>query len=591
MKRLIFTLFLMLFASLAIAQTYQPLPVGDVFQLTAKTGIDNTVLLNWKILNKHFLYRERFKFKVIEPNTASVGTVILPRGEPREEDLYGKYQVFTKQVTIPIPIIPVTVKDVELKVEYQGCADAGYCYPPTTQLFNVNFTEGTVAEIAPQPDVTTAPVSEQSRISQILDGGHLFTILLAFLGFGLLLSFTPCVLPMIPILSGIILGHKEKMTTRKAFLLSSVYVLAMSFTYAMAGILFSFMGGTIQAAMQKPWLLTLFSLIFVAMALSLFGLYEINLPKRFEAWLANISNKQKGGSFVGVAIMGVLATLIVSPCVTAPLVGALAYISVSGNAMLGGMALFTMGIGMGIPLIIIGTAHGKLLPKAGPWMDTIKSVLGVLMIAVAIYMLERILPGPVSLLLWAVLLIVSAVYMGAFKMAANKWQKLWKGIALVMLAYGVTLVIGASMGNQDPFQPLLINHANNTAGTTQTNSTGFKRIKSIADVNQALANAKREGKPTMLDFYADWCISCKQMEYKTFGDPKVKALMNNFQLLQADVTANDATDKALEKQFGVVAPPSIIFFDKQGKEIKGARIVGDMGPKPFLSHLQNVLTQ
>jgi thiol:disulfide interchange protein DsbD len=425
-----------------------------------------------------------------------------------------------------------------------------------------------------------------------LAGGSLPAVVPLFFGFGLLLAFTPCVFPMIPILSGIIAGQGPSITARKAFVLSLVYVLAMALTYSVAGVLAGLFGANLQAAFQNPWILGLFALVFVALALSMFGFYELQLPSSLQTRLAEISNRQAGGSLVGVAIMGLLSALIVGPCVAPPLAGALIFIGQTGNAVLGGIALFALSLGMGAPLIAIGTSAGELLPRAGAWMDAVKAVFGVAMLAVAILLLERILPPAIAMLLWSLLLIGSAVFLGALQdlpPEAGGWRKLWKGLGFVLLTYGVLMLVGAASGGKDTVLPLRGLALTGASGATAPHAL-FRHVKSAADLDRELAAASATGKPVMLDFYADWCVTCKEMERYTFSDPAVVARMSRFVLLQADVTANDEQDQALMRErFGIPGPPAILFFDAQGRERQGYRVIGFMSAEEFAAHLRRAL--
>jgi len=392
---------------------------------------------------------------------------------------------------------------------------------------------------------------------------------------------------MIPILSSIIVGQGSGLTTRKAFLLSLVYVLAMAATYTAAGVAAAASGENLQAAFQNPWILSSFAAVFVLLSLSMFGFYELQMPNFIQSRLTEISNKQQGGTIAGVAIMGFLSALIVGPCVAAPLAGALIYIGQTGDMVLGGLALFALSLGMGAPLIAIGTSAGKLLPRAGMWMDAVKAVFGVMLIGVAIWMLERIIPEPVALALWAVLFMVSAIYMGALeglKAESTGWTKFWKGLGLILFIYGVLLLIGAAAGSRDMFQPLR-SLAGASQGPQQQAELHFKQIKGLDGLQQALADARAQNKPVMLDFYADWCVSCKEMEKLTFADPQVQAALQNAVLLQADVTPNDELDTELYKHFGIIGPPAIIFYDRQGKELRNYRVVGYMPATRFTNHV------
>jgi thioredoxin:protein disulfide reductase len=422
-----------------------------------------------------------------------------------------------------------------------------------------------------------------------MQGASLIT-LLTFFGFGLLLAFTPCVFPMIPILSGIIIGQGKSVTTQRAFVLSVVYVLAMALTYTVVGVLVGLSGENIQALFQNPWVLGLFATVFVLLALAMFGFYELQMPSVIQSRLNSISNSQQSGNLAGVAIMGFLSALIVGPCVTAPLIGALIYIAQTGDAALGGAALFSLSMGMGLPLIAVGTSTGKWMPKAGPWMNAIKNLFGVLLLALAVWLLSRVLPAEITMALYAALAIASAVYMGAFeavKENRNNWQKLWKAIGLILFLYGAALIIGALGGSQSLLQPLkgIVAATKNTSMETHL---AFRPIKGLDGLQQALEEAGRNKQPVMLDFYADWCVSCKEMEAFTFPDPAVRDALASFMLIKADVTVNDADDKALLKQLGLFGPPAIIFYNLAGEEITGHRVVGYMKAKDFLMHLQQV---
>jgi thiol:disulfide interchange protein DsbD len=412
---------------------------------------------------------------------------------------------------------------------------------------------------------------------------------LSLFGIGLLLAFSPCVFPMIPILSSIIIGQGQAVTTRRAFTLSLVYVLAMALTYTAAGVIAGLFGENLQIAFQSPWIIISFSLIFVALALSMFGFYELQLPERLQSRLNEISNRQQNGKYLGVAVMGCLSALIVGPCVAAPLAGVLIYIGLSGDAWMGGFSLFMMSLGMGLPLLIIGTSAGKLLPRVGPWMTTVKAIFGVLLLGMTIWMLERILPGPVALLLWAALLVGSAVNMGALSRLepeADGWQKLWKAAGLVMLIYGGTLIIGATSGNDDVFQPL--KSLRSTSLANNANHASFEPVKGLTGLTSALNAATLRNQPVMLDFYADWCVECKKLEKATFADPAVVQALAGFRLLQTDVTANDAEDQALLKKYGLFGPPAILFFDNLGREISSRRLIGFLDADDFQNHIKSI---
>lgn len=591
------------------AATHEPLTMDQGFQFSAKVRDSQTVIAQWKMPPGYFLYRKHLKISA-DSDTVKLGEPLFPKGVIKSEPGYGSYEVYQNEVSIPVPVISSKSDKINLTVRYQGCSEEGYCYPPTDKHITVDLSKvdpttppstlPIAKEVASSPsmpdmkELTAAPTSEQERATMLLSSGHYLTIILSFLGFGLLLAFTPCVLPMVPILSGIIVGqNREKLTTSRAFSLSLVYVLSMSLTYSIAGILIGYLGGSVQAAFQKPWMLITFSMMFVALAFSFFGFYEIQLPQKLQSSLSKASHKQRSGSFIGVAIMGCIATLIVSPCVTPALVGALGYIGKSGNAVLGGVALFALGFGMGIPLLLIGTAGGKFLPKAGVWMNRVKSIFGVILLAMAIWMVDRILPATVSMLLWAFLLIFTAAYMGVFRPTADgALSRFNHGLSAIFLVYGVLLLIGTSMGHTNALQPLFSEPSSPAAATptlTAENNTNFKHVADENEVSNAIQDAISQKKIVMLDFSAKWCTSCKLMENRTFNHPDVVKALGNFVTLKADVTENDHIAKNLEKKFQVIAPPTLLFFDNTGKELEKLRIVGEMGPKEFLAHLETVM--
>jgi thiol:disulfide interchange protein DsbD len=449
----------------------------------------------------------------------------------------------------------------------------------------------TASSAAPAPSSASAANTPlQNRIARSLKEDNLWLNLAGFFGFGLLLAFTPCVFPMIPILSSLIIGQGARVTTRRAFLLSLSYVLAMAVTYTLAGVAAALFGKNLQIAFQNPWILGSISVMFVLLALAMFDVYQFQLPAGWQARLNELSNRQSAGTYIGAAVMGFLSALVVGPCVAAPLAGILLYIGMSGDAVLGGISLFVLSLGMGLPLLIIGTSAGRLLPKAGPWMNTIKAVFGVLMLAVAVWFLDRIVPPAVGLLLWAVLLIGTSVYLGAFdrmERGVSGWSRLWKGAGLLIFIYGALLLVGAASGGSDPLRPLQgsLVAADKSAAAR---SLEFESIKGVAGLRQAIAAAK--GRPVMLDFYADWCVDCKIMERRTFSDAQVQAALANVTLLRADVTANDAMDQELLKQFGLFGPPALLFFNRSGDELEQFRLVGYIDPTGFLNHIRSALS-
>jgi thiol:disulfide interchange protein DsbD len=572
----------------------------QAFQFSVDVDDPNTLLAHWLIAPDHYMYRGKITFEMADSPTVQLGQVILPAGEKKHDEFFGDIEVYHDQVEARIPLLRTSLEPttIQLTTTYQGCAEkTGICYPPIKKTLNLDLpaapspaavSQETVA-LPAQPEV----ISEQDQIAASLASGNTILTILTFFGFGLLLAFTPCVFPMIPILSSIIVGQGESITTRKAFFMSLTYVLAMALTYTVVGVIAGWFGENLQAAFQNPWVLGSFAAIFVALSLSMFGFYDLQMPSALQSRLTEISNRQQGGTLLGVAVMGFLSALIVGPCVAAPLAGALIYIGQTGDALLGGAALFALSLGMGAPLIAIGTSAGKLLPRAGGWMDAIKAVFGVLLLAVAIWMLERVIPPVITLLLWAVLLIVSAVYLKALDPLdpdSSGWQKLWKGIGVVLLVIGTLQLIGAAAGGRDYLQPLKGLQLGTGAGAAPGEQhLAFKRIKSVEDLQKELAGAGNQGKMVMLDFYADWCIYCKDYEKYVFTDPRVQAGLSNMVLLQADVTVNDEQDKALLKHVKVTAPPAILFYDKNSTEMSGYRVVGSMDADEFLAHINKVM--
>jgi thiol:disulfide interchange protein DsbD len=586
----IFLIFGLFFAAICMAQQStalkkEPLAADQAFQFLATARDNQTILTQWNIAPGYYLYRDRFHFSVLKPTETILGQPLFPEGEAKSSPELGHYQIYKNSLIIPIPVIKAAADQLTLKVVYQGCSSDGFCYPPATKIVSVNLAGNYMSFVAGSSPAILEPSSAGSIISaeKLLANQNIFVILLGFLGFGLLIAFTPCVLPMIPILSSIIVG-RGAVTLRHALGLSVAYVLGMAITYAVAGILVGFLGGTLQAALQKPWIIAVFSLVFVLLALSLFGFFNLELPEKWRSYFAARSQQQKKGSWIGTVLMGVFSTLILSPCVTPPLVAVLGYIGHTGNAALGGAALFVMGIGMGIPLILIAIGGAKYLPKTGPWMVAVKNILGILLLAIAVWMLQRIIPGWISMLLWAALAIGVSFYLGALRSTKTIWEMVRKTIGLLFFVYGIVLVVGALQKNYNPLTPLALEQC-----SIQQESNHFKIIKTEADLKNALNTAKAENKPVLLDFYADWCVSCIQMEHYTFNNPEVKNYLKKFILLRADVTANDVDDKTLQKSLNVIAPPTIIFFDREGNEINNSRVVGETSAMPFLEHLRKIL--
>jgi thiol:disulfide interchange protein DsbD len=572
------------------------LPPGQAFVLTADVVDPYTLRVHWDIADGYYLYRSKFHFTPLDTKDITIKPVELPHGKEKHDDNFGLMEIFYHQFETELPLqrSNTQAQDLKLRINYQGCADAGFCYPPMKQVITLSLPEASGPPPQRSASTNTAAndnvVSDQDRYARSLAENSLLLSMLTFFGLGLLLTFTPCVFPMIPILSSIIAGQGSDITTRRAFTLSLTYVLAMAVTYTVAGLIAGLFGGNLQATFQNPWVLGSFSLVFVLLALSMFGFYELQMPQGIQSKLTEMSNRQRGGTFVGVGIMGFLSALIVGPCLAAPLAGALIYIGQTGDALLGAAALFALSMGMGAPLLLIGTSAGKLLPRAGGWMNTVKAVFGVLLLGVAIWLVQRIIPAAVGLLLWGILLVICAVYLGAFERLqpeASGWHKLWKGVGIVSLIYGGVLLVGAASGAQDMFRPLAkLSLASGNEASTPQEGLAFKRVKGLDGLQRELKLAAAQNKPVMLDFYADWCVSCLELARETFSDPDVQATLSKTKavLLQADVTLNDEQDKALLKSFGLFGPPSILFFDTRGQELSRYRLVGFLDADTFEKH-------
>lgn len=570
------------------------LPAEQAFQYEAIALDGNQLLVRMTAADGYYLYRDKFDFSVEHPSVR-IAQFNLPAGAEHHDEHFGAVEIYYDQVEIPVQLNRSQSETAEITLTgyFQGCKAEGICYPPMKRFLTVNIPAGDVTSPAPlnadsgvinsQDNVSGQTVNqpivtEQDRLAAILTGTPLKAMLLFFIA-GLLLAFTPCVFPMIPILSGIIAGQGDTITTRKALILSLVYVLAMALTYTAAGVFAGLFGSNLQAAFQNPWIISAFSLMFIGLAFSMFGFYELQVPSAIQTRLSMLSNKQQGGSLLGVAVMGILSALIVGPCVAPALAAALIYIGQTGDALLGGLALFALALGMGIPLIIFGVSAGSILPRAGAWMNAVKYFFGVGLLALALWMVERILPAELMLLLWGTLLIGTGVFMGALDTAAFGWQRLWKALGVVLLAYGVMQLAGFASGGNDWTRPL------RGLGFAQSDTADirhFQNIKSLGDLQAQLGNG-----PVMLDFYADWCIECKRMEKYTFPEADVQQALQNVTLIQADVTRVDALDKQLLQHFNLIGPPAILFFDANGNEIKNRRIIGYLNADEFTEHVTN----
>ena len=559
------------------------LPADQAFGLSVDVCDKNALLANFRVTPGYYLYRNKLNFSLADGKT-KIARVELPKGDSKNDPNFGLLEVYhhSFQARIELenadPAHPLT-----LNASYQGCSDQGLCYPPIEKQIVVELAQFVCN--SPAPVAVPSPENENTQIAKVFKQGSFWLIVSFFFGAGLLLAFTPCIFPMIPILSGIIVGRGHKITHVHAFFLSLAYVQGMAITYAIAGVAAGYSGNLISNALQTPWVLGSFAALFVLLSLAMFGLYELQLPTALQSKLSDTSNKLHGGHLSGVFGMGALSAIIMGPCVAAPLAGALLYISQTHDAVLGGVALFALALGMGAPLLIIGTSAGALLPKAGAWMEAVKRFFGVIMLAMAIWIISPVIPVNAQMLLWGALLIFSAIYLHAFDPLphnARALQKLGKGIGILALLLGVAYLIGALSGARDVLRPL-----GNIGHTTiePPATLRFERIKSTAELDARITQAK--GKTVMLDFYADWCVSCKEMERFTFSDAGVQARLKNTLLLQADVTANSEDDKTLLQYFQLFGPPATLFFDANGKELADFRVAGYQDVPQFLQSLKD----
>jgi len=578
------------------------LPPEQAFQVAAESLDGNTLTVRWSIAEGTYLYQDKLKVE-LAGDGIRLGQYQLPEPDIKKDSIkpdgsIGDVPVYHNEAVLQIPLLRdnTGATEIEVLTGYQGCADRGICYPPQKTTLKVALPAGSgasgVAEApvaAPAPVAAAAPsdvpFNEQDQLlSDLQAASPLFGLLLA-LGFGVLVAFTACMYPMIPILSSLIMGQGEKITAFRSFSLSLAYTQGIALTFGVLGAAMGLLGEgiNIQSALQTPWVLVPSAILFVALAMSMFGFYQIQMPSAIQSRLHEMSNQQQGGSLIGVGLMGVLSALIVGPCGGPVLLAVLAFAAQSQDMLLGFAIMWVFGTGMGLPLLVMGSGGGALLPKAGTWMDTVKATGGIIMLALAISFLERLAPTYISytviMLLWGTLLIVAAVYMGALRNLpdeASGWFKLWKGLGLVLLIYGAAFIIGVAAGSKDTNQPLQGIVVGGGHGAAAEQHAAFTRVKTIDDLNREVAAAAAAGKPVMLDFYADWCTYCKTMEKEIFPHPTVVAALSDFVLLQADITRQDDDDKALSKHLDMPAPPALYFWNKQGEELRSHRLIGNV---------------
>ncbi len=563
------------------------LPVDEAFKPILIPVDGNKVEVTWQIAPGYYLYKEKISVRALS-DKVQAGRLDLPEGKLKYDEFFGESEVYFDDVFAPLTLARATpdAMELELELKYQGCAEGGLCYPPTTRTLTVELPE---AKAVTDLSDIRPPLSDQDRKANIITSASIWTVVASFFGFGLLLAFTPCVLPMIPILTSIIAGEGENSSSARGFVLAFSYVMGMAIVYTAAGVIAVAAGAQVQAAFNQPWVLSLFAGLFVLLAIAMFGGYDLQMPSSIQSKIAGISSNQKSGTLIGAFIMGALSSLIVTACVAPALVAALAVMSQTGDYLRGALALFAMSLGMGAPLLAVGAAQGKFLPKVGPWMVAVKGAFGFMMLGLAIWMLSRFLPGSVTLLLWAILTVITGVFMGGLTTLTSEStavQKLGRGFGLLAIIWGLMMLLGAVTGGSNPLKPLATVNLGGGTAQTEDSHLEFQRIKTVGDLDREIAAAAAAGKTAMLDFYADWCVSCIEMEEYTFTDPGVQAALANSVVLQADVTANDDQDQELLERFGVFGPPTIIFFGADGQQRHGYEVVGYMKAEDFIGHLQ-----
>ena len=559
-----------------------PLQVHEAFPLSVVVIDDQTLVISWLIKENYYLYKDKMSFVA---DGAKIENINFPEAKLKQDEFFGQVRVYEKPIEILVTLSEIQNDVLPLNVEYQGCWNGGVCYPPQNDLIRVSLSGAEAIQSQPAESIN----NEELKAKELFQQGGLALFFGALLA-GLALSWTPCVYPMIPILSGIIIGQKQTPSTIKAFLMSLAFVLSMSLAYGLIGATAGYFGAGInlQAIMQTPWILAVFSLIFIFLAFSMFGFYDIQLPIKLQNKLTQLSNKQTGGEFVGVSIMGFLSALIVGPCVTPFLATALSYVIAGGSAIKGGISLFAMGLGMGIPILIICGWGVNALPKAGPWMNTIKNIFGFLMMAVALYLLDRILNPIASLVLWASLLTIAPIKLGAFSNLTKTnglWHLLVKAAGLIVLGYGLLLWLLVIKGGGDIQQHIesLIYGEN----IKSSESIQFQIVESENQINLAISETENSNKLLVIKFYADWCVSCNKLERVVFSNSNVIQTLQSTLALTADVTANNKGNQQILARFNLVGPPAILFF-KDGKEQRSHRIIGEISATDFLIHVNSL---
>ncbi|URM30508.1 protein-disulfide reductase DsbD [Pseudomonas frederiksbergensis] len=568
MRRL-FLFFVLLISGVAQAGTNpfetKPdfLPVEKAFIFTSERLESGETQLYWQIADNYYLYQKRLKFDGL----AQEQVPVLPEGESHSDEFFGEQQVYRQGLELKIPAGATG----QIKVGFQGCADAGLCYPPQTQVINLGTSNVLAAFTEEAPDQALASGLQQRALGWSL---------LVFFGLGLLLAFTPCSLPMLPILAGLIVGSGA--TPKRGFSLAGSYVVSMALVYAAMGVLAALLGANLQALLQNPWLLGSFAAVFVLLALPMFGFFELQLPVAVRDRLEHVSRNQRGGSLIGAGVLGALSGLLVGPCMTAPLAGALLYIAQSGNALHGGLILFAMGIGIGLPLLLLVTVGNRFLPKPGAWMNLLKGVFGFLFLATALLMLRPVLDESLWLGLCGALLLIAAYSAWKQSQGFGRVAQLFGASSLLLGLWGSLLVIGAAGGSDNPYQPLQVYSAGRTGVAAPSAHDAFTTIKEPAALQRELDAAKVQGQWVLLDYYADWCVSCKVMEKQVFGKPQVLEALSDVRLLRLDVTADNAASRELLGRYKVPGPPSLLWIGPNGEERRSQRITGEVDAGTFL---------
>lgn len=553
----------------AWAEPIVPLPAHQAFNFSTNFTRANEIVVEWSIAPGYFLYAQKMHFS-LQPNLPV--EVRVPQGDFQYDKERGRFEAFSGNLSIPVFFSNPSSNSVQLNIDYQGCSQDGFCYPPMHQTLLINLADQSIQieskHLISKQQSFLGLLTQQNAVEDLLKTAHFSLILFVFLGLGLLLTLTPCVWPMIPILASIIAGQKESINSKKAFMLSLLYVLGVSMIYAAAGLVVASLGNSLQVWLQQPWVIVFTSVLFLLLALSLFGCYELQLPHRWQNQIAQWTHAQRGGTYTGAFLMGAISTLIVSPCVTAPLVGVLMYIAHTGDRVLGASALFIMGIGMGLPLLLIGSSMGRWLPRGGLWMEIIKKIFGVVMLAMAIWLLSRILSFELSRILFGMLIVGVVVVIMIYLSIFFGWPKWRRNLGIMVGCTGIVFMFAS-------FNP--------TVSNKQVSS--FIVVNNITELNQQLSIARVQHKPILLDFYADWCESCVIMDKKVFAQPEVKGMLRGYVLLRVDLSKTSEEEEALLKHFKVIAPPTILFFNARGQELYAKRIVGEVNAKEFLERL------